>query len=157
MNTMGKILLALILLFLIPLALVAQGNYVPTRDEIYYAIWTNKEMAPQKTVFYPDGSFEDYSMISDTTAIDGGISKIIRKWTDSEGNTWYNCFDTFTKGNIKGLRTQTLWKISNGGAVGEFVYNEVGDLDPNQFPTKLDPNSHRYFILIPGWNAALRG
>jgi hypothetical protein len=54
-------------LFLIPLKTTAQSKYVPSANEVFYGTWLNEKMYPQKTVHKPDGSFEDYQHISDTS------------------------------------------------------------------------------------------
>lgn len=136
------VFLSLVVVVLFVLGGCGQAKYVPTKDEVYYGIWTNKEMKFPRLIHYSDGTFEDYSSVSGVILIDGGTSEIFKKWTDSEGNVWYNCYDIFTKGNIRGMKAQTLWKISKSGTVGEFVVNAVGTFDPNGFPTTVD--QHRY-------------
>jgi hypothetical protein len=129
------------------LAGCAKGKYVPKPNEELYGTWTNEEMSHQKTVNHPDGKFEDYFSVSDTTPFRGGTTEIVKKWTDSEGNVWYNTCDTFTTGSVKGHKVQNLWKISKSGTVAEFVWSEVGQFDPSKFPTTIDPKGNNYFIF----------
>ena len=124
-----------------------QGKYTPKPNEEIYGTWVNEEMNPPKTANNPDGTFADYFPASYAKPYEGGNREIVKKWTDSEGSVWYNCYDTFTAGSIKGHKVQNLWKISRSGTVAEFVWTEAYQFDPSNFPTKLDPKSPNYFIF----------
>jgi hypothetical protein len=137
---------SLVLVYLIPFAGYADNKYVPTTDEVYYATWINKETYPQKMVKYSDGTFEDYEL-DETTPFRGGTSEIIKKWTDTEGNVFYDTYDAFTKGSMTGYKVQSLWKISKSGTVCEMVWTPVGIFDSSGFPAAIDPKSDRYFIF----------
>lgn len=136
------LLALLMVLCLGALPSVAQDKYVRNANEEIYGTWVNEEMFPAKMVKLTDGSYEDYYPASAGTPFRGGKQEIIRKWTDSDGNVFYETVDTFTFGSIKGIKTYNLWKVSNGRAVMEMNWSEGA-----QFPKEIDPKGYNYFIF----------
>jgi hypothetical protein len=98
----------------------------------------------------PDGTFGDYASSSATAPFRKGTAQISKKWTDPDGNVWYQTYDKFTLCPIPGLKTQTLWKINESGTTAEFQWIVAHDFNPaanpDGYPTQLDPSSHNYLI-----------
>ena len=45
---------------------------------------------PQKIMFHYDGTYATYKKINAMDALSRGMFQIVKKWTDSEGDIWYN-------------------------------------------------------------------
>jgi hypothetical protein len=146
------VLMALaVLLAAIPPVAFGQEKYVPKPDEELYGTWVNEEMNPPKTVIGPDGTFADYFPATYNKPFRGGTVEIFKKWTDSEGNVYYDTFDTFTSGmGVQGMKTQSLRKVSKSGTVLEWSWAAVSEFGPEKFPSTIDTNSQHdvsgYFI-----------
>jgi hypothetical protein len=117
------------------------GKYVPRANEEIYGTWTNPDSAQQKVVIGPSG-WLIYAYMDDTSEIWGGSGQIVQKWTDSQGVIWYKTFSTVTSGygGGRGGKSQSLYRLSKGGTVLEAQEATVADLDPKQFPARIDPN-----------------
>jgi hypothetical protein len=107
-------------------------------ESLYFGTFTSDQVIPEKTVRAP-GSFKDYSSISDLNPVEEGTEKIVKAWTDGEGNTWFQTYATITtEGDYKDAKVQTLAKVSKGGAALEFNWFTVSEFSPNNFPRKID-------------------
>ncbi len=130
-------------------------NYVPTAHEEIYGTWINQESPnpkkpffhPQKVIVAADG-YQEYYFNTTGSAVQGTV-EIDRKWTDTEGNIWYECQHTVTApGDIKGQKWQELVKLSKSATVRESVFSVViGDFSASSYPTKIDPNEPTYNIF----------
>jgi hypothetical protein len=115
------------------LALLLSGGLavmhaLESRDP-FYGTFANEEMSPQKWVTFP-GGFKSYVLMSDTLPADEGTERIVARWTDSDGNLWYQ-----TQATIGKRKLLTLVRISTPGTVREFTANEVADFSRDDFPT----------------------
>jgi hypothetical protein len=106
MKTLVTVLVSVIPLSLPPAASFSADKYVPTSGEVLYGSWTNKDLEPARIVTKPDGTIEWYASLSDTAVLMGGKAEIFSKWTDSEGNVWYQVF----AGPAPGIRSCVLPK-----------------------------------------------
>jgi hypothetical protein len=113
--------------------------YVVKDNEELYGAWVNEEYIHdgghplQKLVFNPDGTFEDYAKITDTSPHHPATYEIKEKWTDSNHNIWYK----FTIYFVLDSTTQyVLSKINNSATIIEFSMYAGG------YPTEIDPNSY---------------
>ena len=88
-------------------------------------------------------------MTSDTDPYDEGTMRIDKKWTEGDGNIWYETFDVITVGGLdrKGFKLEVLYKISQSGAVNERVRTLVGAFDPKLYPTEIDLKDDTYQIF----------
>lgn len=122
------------------LSLVLVASCSKPNEKLFYGTFTNEKISPQKTVLAP-GSFKDYALISDSNPVQEGTEKIIKAWTDSDGNTLVQKYATITFGPYKNTvpKAQTLTKINKAGTVLEFMWNGVVEFNPSSFPTKIDP------------------
>ena len=140
---------AVILLFMIPLGLIAQDEYVLKANEEIYGTSTNEQYNGNdiyhspKVVVTPDG-YKLSANMSGSVTIEAGTLGVDGKSTDSEGNVWYEIFGTAVTGNW-----QELEKLSESGTVRETQIRPLGfgQLDPSNYPTESFPNSSGYRIL----------
>jgi len=126
-----------------------QEKYTPKPNEEIYGTWVNEQINPPKTAKNPDGTFANYFPASFSKPFQGGKSEIFKKWTDSEGNVYYDTFDTFTFGSSMINKAQCLWKVSKSGTVLEQIWVSVSDFAPDKFPTfetKIDNMTTGYLI-----------
>jgi uncharacterized lipoprotein YehR (DUF1307 family) len=138
------------LLVVLMLAGCASGKYVPKPNEELYGTWINEKMSPQKLVNTPDG-WKQYLHVSDSTPFYEGTRGITRKWTDSEGNIWYETFSTFTSGagDYNGKSFTVLEKLSKSATVLESVWTMATsdqELKTPTYPSKIDPKDSEYSI-----------
>ena len=129
----------------------AQQKYVPKTDEELYGTWTNGQNSgdwfrPQKLVLTAD----QYAVYGSTEALPTftWMLRIDDKWTDTDGNIWYEVFAVGT-GCFKGHSTQELYKLSKSGSVMERALEmTTGEDDPALYPKGVDPNAPvSYWIL----------
>ena len=72
------------------------GFYVPKLDEEIYGTWINADYrrddqpSAQKSIFYDWGYSVGFCKITDTFPIDKWTFIIVDKWSDYEGNIWYD-------------------------------------------------------------------
>jgi hypothetical protein len=120
-----------------------QDTYTPNPNEEIYGTWVNDEMMPQKVVIDPDGSMAYYFPASYSKPYQGWKSEIVKKWTDSEGNIYYQTYDTLTfGGTMEHTRFQCLKRISESGAVLEWNWVTVSKFSPEKFPSAIDPTKN---------------
>ena len=131
----------MILLIVFGDSIFGQEKYSPKPDEELYGTWTNPKGSLQKFVKASDG-WKFYVHVADTSPYDKGTTEIESKWTDSDGNIWYRCFNT----NMNGYKTQELDRLSKGGTVLEFVFRQVDEFDRNSYPNRIDPLDPNYGI-----------
>jgi len=138
----------LILLIALGVPIFGQEKYTPKPNEELYGTWVNDKMN-EKMVMNPDGSFADYYPASYNKPYQGGKSEIFKKWTDSEGNVFYNTYVTIIFGS-PGYKTQDLCKVSKSGTVLEMQWVGVSDFGPEKFPSAFDAKTQSeimgYFI-----------
>lgn len=147
----GTIILAVVtLLVLILLGGCATGKYVPKPNEELYGTWTNEKTQNkdliQKAV-YDAGGWEEYTKVSDARAIDGGTWAINSKWTDAQGNIWYEVFCSPTTGWAAGIDYEALYKLSRSSTILECVYKQTSQSQGISYPSKIDPTSDTYHIF----------
>jgi len=141
-----------VLLALVQIGGWAQAKYHAKQNEELYGTWiTDKSVNSyhvQKVAYFA-GGWKDFNNIGDTDPYDSGTMKIDKKWTDSDGNTWYETFHMITTGGSdrKGYKLEVLHKISQSGMVKESVRTLVGAFDPTLYPTEIDPKDDTYQIF----------
>lgn len=147
MNAKKVLLFISPLLFLSQLGAVAQDLYIPSPNEPFYGTWVNEKMNPPKAIHYPDGTFEDYKSISDTTPFRKGKSLIIKKSTDADGNVYYETNDKSSFGPI----VHSLWKVNKYHTALEMVGRAAG-IEQKDFPREIDPKDPHYFIYYRSYS-----
>ena len=88
----------------------------------------------QKDIYYNNGKYEWYWIITDTEPGFTGTFKIEKAWKDGEGNTWFTVWRTYKGG------TWALNKVSNSGTVLEL--NRY--FKPDNPPSKIDSDDPSY-------------
>jgi hypothetical protein len=113
--------------------------------------WVNEKQDVQKMVLTADGVWKQYLHMTDTNVFYAGTSKLVRQWTDSEGNVWQNVLSTMTFPNeYKGQINVTLGKFSKNGTIYESVWTQPSsdaELKNPVFPKKIDPQDPNYQIF----------
>ena len=83
--------------------------------EAWSGTWINLdygESRPQKKIYHPDGTWDNYSLDNYLRKYNWGKTIILDKWLDSEGNVWYREHWESLYLNSKGY---AMGKISNSG------------------------------------------
>jgi hypothetical protein len=117
--------------------------YFPKYNEELYGTWINKEYDsaeyPGKFRIYLWGYFETFHPFDSEKTQEKGTFTIVKKWTDQEGNIWYNTYVQYS-GSTR--LYYNLEKISNNGNTWEYVTTTV------DFPTESDmhPEFQLYHI-----------
>jgi hypothetical protein len=146
MKTVNVLSIWMVLLSLALLTSCSKAN-----EKLYYGTFTSDQTIPEKIVRAP-GLFKDYNSISDSDPAEQGTEKIVKAWTDSEGNTWVRTYrTTTTEGDYKDAKVQTLAKINRAGTVLEFNWTTVSEFSPNNFPRKIDKTlatNHRIYSRV---------
>jgi len=140
------VLVATCFLVLGSVSVIAQDTYVPKPNEELFKTWENDNMRPQMTVNSASG-YKNYILYTDTTPTGGeGTEKIMKKWSDEDGNVWYWTFGKVTTGPYAGIQFQTLTKISHNGTLREeVVVAPVDRFYPNS-PAEIDPDNRSYAV-----------
>jgi hypothetical protein len=144
----ARMLISIFILFLAVLIIVEscatlKKPYIPTENEEYYGTWVNPEynnsirLVSAKVVNNPDGTWFSYMSVANSQSSSKGWFKIIKKWTDSEGNIWYRV--DFNDPGVEIIRHQ-LTKIRNSGNTMESVFSAA------EYPKKLDKDNLNYRI-----------
>lgn len=140
----------IMLLVLIQLAGWAQEKYIPKDGEELYGTWINDKTLNsfhvQKVINFA-GGWKGFSEISETAPHDEGTVRIDKKWTDEDGNVWYETFNIITSGVWKGIKNEVLHKINKSGTVMESVWTGVGEFDPKLYPTEIELKDDTYQIF----------
>ena len=110
--------------------------------EVFSGTWVNTDYSGmlywrQKVVFYPDGRWEEYNLITDDQPEHYGPYTIEEMWTDSNGDIW---FKFHWQCLVHGSKYFVLGKISNSGTVLEYVYQG------SRYPTEISPIEGKYNI-----------
>lgn len=144
MKTKAVILVAVA--FLVFMIGCSAKPYMPATNEEIYGTWTNPNYGQQKLVRSSDGTWKSFTYPTDTVPISSGTFQLVKKWKDSDGNTWYQENVRVLVGVYK-VNTQQLDRIDKTGKVFEAIFQEVGQFDDKNYPTKLDPKSESYGIF----------
>jgi len=94
----------------------------------------NTSKPPQKLILAFDGTYASYPSETSVDALERGTFRIVKKWTDSKGNIWYQV-------EIQGPgfeKRYELSRISNNGKTLECVCGQ------NAYPTNIDTNYSTY-------------
>jgi hypothetical protein len=117
----------------------------PKTDDLLYGTFMNRsispEIFPQKAVRFP-GGFKNYALVSDTIPNEQGSEKIVERWTDSGGNSWYKVQATMSNG----YKFLALFEVSKSGLQLELVSKQVLDFTSKSFPTVIDPKDAMYRV-----------
>ena len=89
---------------------------------------------PQKIMFHYDGTFATYNKFESINAITRGTFQIIKKWSDPNGNIWYQII----MNDHRKEKKFKLASISQNGRALEFVCNS------EKFPQKIDTQENSY-------------
>ena len=113
--------------------------------EAFSGIWINTEYefkgdvsCVQKFVWYPDGRYKCYSLVTHDVPAGFGRYEIIDMWEDSNGDIWYTL-----KAQSDIGRGYYMGRISDSGNTNETLYNMFGD--PIE---EWDPDNVRYRYWI---------
>jgi hypothetical protein len=128
-------------LLAVVLSLVLLTGCSTPNEKLLYGTFTKDSGEFQKMV-RAVGSFKDYALPSDETPAQEATEKIVKAWNDSEGNTWFQTYATFTSGPHKSMtpKLEILSRISRDGKVLELMWNGGTEFNPKGFPTKIDPS-----------------
>ncbi len=123
----------------LPMILIA-GCTQPNK-EAYYGTWINEKGHYQKMVHISDGIVQNFTLLSDTAPTERAQVQIVKCWSDSDGNVWFNVQGTILEGPHKNTvpKIQTLERINKRGDFLEVMVKGVVDFNPKGFPTKIDP------------------
>jgi hypothetical protein len=117
----------------------------PKVDNLLYGTFINRsispEIFPQKAVRFP-GGFNNYALVSDTIPNEQGSEKIVERWTDSGGSSWYKVQATMSNG----YKFLALFRVSKSGTQLELVSKQVLDFTSKNFPIRIDPTAAMYRI-----------
>lgn len=148
------------LLVVLGLAGCVSAKYVPQPHEEFYGTWINEKSVNafhiQKLIISPSGT-KEYSNVSDSLpSVEVKPDQVDRKWTDSEGNTWYRKFGTIERDDGSILSYKALQKLSKSATVLEIV-NTIYDanLGSVDYPTEISPKPpalQNYYIFYRAEN-----
>ncbi|MGA2614572.1 MAG: hypothetical protein ABSG38_14135 [Spirochaetia bacterium] len=145
MKTRLMLLIAATVLLVLVLFGVVMVVQKPRTDNLLYGTFMNRSISPdifpQKAVRFP-GGFKNYALVSDTIPNEQGSEKIVERWTDSGGSSWYKVQATMSNG----YKFLALFKVSKSGTQLELVSKQVLDFASKNFPTKIDPTAAMYRI-----------
>jgi hypothetical protein len=145
-------LLVVVLLFLFGSCATDKVGYRPTDDEEFFGIWINdKQQYPQKFITFPDMTWEYYNHTYDIFPKAWGTAEFYKKWTDNQGNIWYQSYVTYEGYGGNKQYSQELERIYRDGKVWvlEYIYEPIptSEFDPDKFPAKMDPEHVNYHIF----------
>ena len=77
--------------------------------------------------------------------------QIENKWTDSDGNIWYQTCEAITSGvsqgkDLKGQRSQALHKLSQSGTMWESMLASVDMYDSGKYPSDVSAVAEDYHV-----------
>jgi len=130
------ILCPLLVLCFVFLCGCGPSKYAAKADEELYGTWVNDGIKFQKMVVSVGGT-KVYLDLADAKPILESQDQIIAKWKDTEGNIWYKTYASWIAGQLKGTKTQYLWKISSGGSQIDLAGEFVKDFNEKNFPASL--------------------
>jgi hypothetical protein len=125
--------------------LIVVSSYATEREaisnddffKVWSGTWVNTELkggtgAEQKILFYPDGTWKQYTLFTDTSSQCEGINIFSVKEIDSNGDIWYTCRWKCMK---HGTEKFEMGKISNSGNTLELIYTSkllsIEEWDPD--------------------------
>jgi len=116
------------------------GNAEPESRDEHLGTWTtNREAEFQKVVWDARG-FRQYTRASDNVPLVEGASKVIARWKDAEGNTWFRLLDTVTRGPFRGMVFRVVQEVSRSGREQELVSHLASEpFDPREDFPVMDP------------------
>jgi len=147
---------SLTLIFILTTSIIIGGcatgkkTYVATEDEELYGTWVNPDYddttggQPGRTVI-ENGTYEVFALTNITRWLIRGEYTITDKWTDSEGNTWYNYKVTKLWYQTNVTRTDPLYglaKISDSGRTLERAYSGI------DYPQEINPDALEFIYQI---------
>ncbi len=104
--------------------------------DIIYGLWSNRGYYsndfPEKIEFNYDGTYATYKHFIDVDIDSRGTYQITKKWSDSNGNIWYEIIIT----DLKVGKKYQLTRVDKKGRKLEFSSNKYN------FPSKLDPEKN---------------
>ena len=132
-------------------AIFAAGR---SKNEELHGTWINEEykgttMPFAIQIYKPDGTYQYFRLgasawLQDVEGTEEGWIKaysgpyeIIEKWTDEEGNLWYEIEKHYTAMH----KLFVLIKISGSGNILEYVFSKL------EFAEDIDPNASTYGIF----------
>jgi hypothetical protein len=127
-----------------------KNAYVATENEELYGTWVNPEYddtaggQPGRMVI-KNGTYEIFALTNITRWLIRGEYTITNKWTDSEGNVWYNYKVTKLWYQTGVTRTDPLYglaKISDSGRTLERAYSGIN------YPQELNPEALEFTYQI---------
>lgn len=142
---MKKVCLTITVLILLTGTGFSQNSYVAKVDEEIYGTWTNATMQMQKNISYMGGS-KDFFLADGTEPFVESKAELANKWTDADGNVWYQRYGTIVAGAYQGTKWQSLERISKSGSVREWVSKVVASFAPENYPQAIDPKDRDYRI-----------
>jgi len=105
--------------------------------ERFCGIWVNEDYEPTpgvmpppaKFTMNPDGTYLNYQYIMQSGPTGVGYYTVEKRWTDSDGNSWYH---VITDAFFRDI-TYELWRIDKYNSVFEFSFSH------NDYPDAIDP------------------
>jgi hypothetical protein len=124
------------------LSLILLADCARPNKQLWYGAWTSEKGPYQKSIHNSDGMVENFSQLSDATPTERANVQIVKCWSDSEGNVWFNTQGTVIEGPHKNSapKVQTLERINKTGTLLEVMVRGVAEFNPKSFPTKIDPS-----------------
>jgi len=148
MKTPRILLFAVLCCPLLLVAACAPAKYVPGANEELYGTWINQGLLIEK-ITVDAASLKEFNIPSNPEPNQQFALQIDRKWTDPQGNIWYQTEETVTGAYLKGSKHQMLHKLSKDGTVWESMGTWVDRFDAREFPAKIDP---KQVSADPSWN-----
>jgi hypothetical protein len=135
-----RTLLSLLILVFAALIVVGSCATMKSPDKMVYerfcGTWVNteyegKDSPAVKEIYNPDGTCTTYSHLHETTTYSRGAYSVEKRWSDSEGNSWYHVKMTWP---IEPMGTgYLLFKLDKYNSILEYNYSGTG------YPTEVDP------------------
>ena len=92
---------------------------------------------------YDSVGYKTYYGSSNNVLLDEGTQEIEKKWTDTEGNIWYETqgVNIGQSPNV-GTKWQALYKVDKSKMALSLWINTVNEYDPSMYPTENDPKGN---------------
>ena len=118
--------------------------------ERFCGTWANEAYEPEpgltkpwpaKLILNPDGTFVGYQYLIQTGPTTVGSYTVEKRWTDSNGNSWYHVKVTWP--TESGTTQYELWKIDMYNSVLEVNWSNI------DYPAAIDPKDmHSVYIRL---------
>ena len=112
--------------------------------EVWSGTWVNTDYSGglgQKIINHPDGTQEEFGMLTSTTTVHKEKITILDQWLDSKGTIWYRGqWEMFPPFTSKGYE---MGKISDSGNTWEHIW--AGEDSPIE---EWEPDKFEYNYLI---------